>query len=282
VARRAQSSAPRQPQARADAPVTVTALSAPAPQPATLTLRPSVTKMSAEELATFRRAIAKALALEDERGYQYFANWHGVIFQLCIHHEPLFLPWHRAYLYYLELALRALEPTTALPWWDWTASPGIPAAYDQENDPGGGANVLLKAPIKPWGPAQEAPPETNREEGVSGVRPPPYDLTYVLAATSYTDFNKRLWEVHDTVHIWVGGTMEQQEWAAYDPLFWAHHCMVDRVWRIWQHSPLGADPPANLLDIALEPKGMTVRKTLDVTGLGYDYAATSSSVAGTT
>jgi tyrosinase len=261
--------------------VTVTALSAPAPQPATLALRPSVTKLSPEELATFRSAIAKALALEDERGYEYFANWHGVIFQLCTHHEPLFLPWHRAYLYYFELALRALEPTVTLPWWDWTASADLPSAYSNAVDPAGNENVLLKAPIRPWGPAREAPPETNREVGASGVSGPPYDLTYALAATSYTDFNQRLWEVHDTVHIWVGGTMSDPAWAAYDPLFWAHHCMVDRVWRIWQHSNPGGNPQANLLGTPLEPKGMPVSKTLEVKGLGYDYAGTASSVPGT-
>jgi tyrosinase len=261
--------------------MTVTALAAPAPQPGALTLRPSVTKLGTEELATFRSAIAKALARKDEKGYEYFSNWHGVTLGWCKHHEPLFLPWHRAYLYYFEQALREFEPTVALPWWDWTASPGLPAAYTDPLDPAGNANVLLKAPIQPWGPAA-GPPETNREEGASGAPGPPYDLTYVKEAKTYTDFNERLWEVHDTVHVWVGGTMGEQSWAAYDPLFWAHHTMVDRVWRIWQHDNQGADPPANLLKTALEPNGMTVSKTLEVNGLGYDYAGTSSSVAGTT
>ena len=33
----------------------------------------------------------------------------------------LFLPWHRAYLYFFERALRDRVPTLAQPWWDWTA-----------------------------------------------------------------------------------------------------------------------------------------------------------------
>jgi tyrosinase len=262
--------------------MTVTALASPAPQPATLALRPSVTKLSPAELATLRGAIAGALKLDDERGYQFFANWHGVTFGYCRHHENLFLPWHRAYLYYFELALREVEPTLALPWWDWTTSPEIPPAYTQATDPSGNENVLTKAPVKPWGPAKDAPPETFREVGKAPVPGPPYDLTYVMGATSYSDFEERLWEIHDTVHVWVGGTMGNPDWAAYDPLFWAHHAMVDRVWRIWQHSNPGANPPANLLDTPLEPRGMRVRDTLEVRSLGYDYVGTASAVAGTT
>ncbi len=262
--------------------MTVTALTSPAPQVAALALRPSVTKLSPAELATLRSAIAGALKLNDERGYEYFANWHGVTLGYCRHHEDLFLPWHRAYLYYFELALREVEPTLALPWWDWTVSPEIPAAYTQATDPSGAENVLLKAPIEPWGPAVRHPAETYRKVGVAPVPGPPYDLTYVMAATSYKDFEERLWEIHDTVHVWVGGTMGNPDWAAYDPLFWAHHTMVDRVWRIWQHNNPGANPPANMLDTALEPRGMRVRETLEVRGLGYDYVGTASAVAGTT
>jgi tyrosinase len=261
--------------------MTVTALAAPALRPADLALRPNVTKMSPAELATLRSAITKALALEDERGYQYFANWHGVIFELCRHHEDLFLPWHRAYLYYLELALRKLEPTLALPWWDWTASGAIPAAYTDAKGPDGHDNVLLKAPIKPWGPAKNPPPETFRRPGRAPVQAPPYDLAYVLAATSYTDFEQRLWTVHDTVHVWVGGTMGNTDWAAFDPLFWAHHAMVDRVWRIWQHNNPGAGPPATVLDVALEKGGIRVRETLEVRNLGYDYVGSTGAAPGT-
>jgi tyrosinase len=261
--------------------MTVTAATVPTSHPATLTLRPSVTKLSPAELATLRSAIGKALQLDDERGYQYFANWHGVTLGYCRHHEDLFLPWHRAYLYYFELALREVEPTLALPWWDWTTSATIPAAYTEASDPSGNENVLSKAPIKPWGPANVAPPETSRKVGRPPVQGPPYDLRYALAATSYKDFEDRLWEVHDTVHVWVGGTMGDPSWAAYDPLFWAHHTMVDRVWRIWQHDNPGASPPATLLDTALEPRGMRVRDTLEVRSLGYDYAGTASAVAGT-
>lgn len=70
--------------------------------------------------------------------------------------------------------------------------------------------------------------------------------------------------------------------AAYDPVFWAHHTMCDRIWRLWQLRHTGSNPPASILDEALPPFRMTVRQTLSVTALGYDYAAStaSSQVAG--
>ncbi len=34
----------------------------------------------------------------------------------------MFLPWHRAYLYFFELALQDRVPEVAIPWWDWTSA----------------------------------------------------------------------------------------------------------------------------------------------------------------
>lgn len=42
--------------------------------------------------------------------------------------------------------------------------------------------------------------------------------------------------------------MGQIVYAAFDPIFWAHHCMIDPLWRIWQLRHPGALPPARLLD----------------------------------
>ena len=52
--------------------------------------------------------------------------------------------------------------------------------------------------------------------------------------------------------------------------------MIDRLWRLWQlrHPARAA---RGILDEALPPFRMTVRQTLSVTALGYDYAVASSS-----
>ena len=49
--------------------------------------------------------------------------------------------------------------------------------------------------------------------------------------------------------------------------------MIDRLWYLWQISPRGVNPPASLLDRALAPWPVTVRQTLDISTLGYEYAA---------
>jgi tyrosinase len=102
----------------------------------------------------------------------------------------------------------------------------------------------------------------------------------VLAIRDFTGFSSEVEGLHDRVHMWVGGHMGQIPYAAFDPIFWAHHCMIDRLWRVWQLRHPGARPPAAILDDALPPFRMTVRQTLSVTALGYDYAVASSS-AGT-
>ena len=66
--------------------------------------------------------------------------------------------------------------------------------------------------------------------------------------------------------------MSQVAAAAYDPIFWSHHAMVDRLWQMWQGRHPGESPPREILDKALPPFGMTVRETLSVPALGYDYA----------
>ncbi len=68
--------------------------------------------------------------------------------------------------------------------------------------------------------------------------------------------------------------------AAYDPLFPAHHTMIDRIWRLWQLAHPHATPPAALLSTALPPFRMTVAQTLDASTLGSDYAASSTAAQG--
>ena len=58
------------------------------------------------------------------------------------------------------------------------------------------------------------------------------------------------------MHIWVGGDMGPGT-SPNDPVFFLHHCNVDRFWALWQHAhpglgylPAAGGPPGhNLNDV---------------------------------
>lgn len=41
-------------------------------------------------------------------------------------------------------------------------------------------------------------------------------------------------ELHNCIHVWVGGTM-QALYSPGDPIFFLNHCNVDRIWAEWQN-----------------------------------------------
>jgi tyrosinase len=266
----------------------------PSAQRAALKVRESITQLSDESLRRFGEAVQRLLERPDNRGFQYFAGWHGVPLGICRHHDVYFLPWHRGYLYFFELALQDIDADVTLPWWNWMDEQGIPASFEQP--------PLDGAPIDPMGvPHQPGwPTQTSRDPGAPvppgfpAPWPPPLRRTviggqevdlyaWIMDSPDYLQFMQRCWRVHDNIHVWVGGTMGDPNWAAFDPLFWAHHTMVDRLWRIWQHNHPGGDPPPAILDepltFATSPS-MTVRELLDVTQLGYEYAGQTATVGG--
>jgi tyrosinase len=51
--------------------------------------------------------------------------------------------------------------------------------------------------------------------------------------------------LHNRVHVWVGGTMESVPTAPNDPVFFIHHCYVDKLWAQWQRRwPVARFPEA--------------------------------------
>jgi tyrosinase len=243
--------------------------------------------MSTGQLSQFRAALSAAMAIGDDRGYQYWAGIHGLPEPMyCQHSTPghsalLFLPWHRAYLYFFEKQLQDRVPGVTLPWWDWTKDHqiGLPPAYSKARVDGK-ANPLVSASIQPSGRRRASEKRTVREPGNPNWLPGEGQLKAVLANRDFFTFQTQLESIHNGVHGWVGGTMNDIGVAAYDPIFWAHHCMIDRVWYLWQLEHPGAALDAKFLEQALPPFPMTVRQTLDITALGYDYAAATAAVPG--
>jgi tyrosinase len=263
-----------------------------AQQPATpLRFRRSVERLTPGQLRALRDAFARVYPISDERGYQFYAGIHGyplpAYCDIAHGHPEYFLPWHRAYLYFFERALRAQNGDAALPWWDWTSpgsqTTGIPKAY-ADGQAGNKPNPLYAAAVNAAAADQgekRGDPRastTERHPAQPGTNPLPtaeWVAWLIDNHPSFTDFSSRLEKAHGDVHVWVGGHMSDIGFAAYDPIFWAHHTMIDRVWALWQLK-WGKTPPAPALDQALSPFPMTVRQTLSVHSLGYEYAASSA------
>ena len=257
-----------------------------------ITTRRSVASVETDAalLSALRNAYRSMQALTDNRGWAYWAGLHGFPQWFCWHHgrargqmaQPpynLFLPWHRAYLLYWENAMRDQDPAAALPWWDWTSSSshliGIPRTFT-EPLADGSPNPLYAGPV----PEIQGDPAhaSTRDPGDPADLPTRAQYDAVLALENFLDFQEQLENIHDGIHGWTGGDMGVVSTAAYDPVFWSHHCMIDRAWAIWQDTFGVMSIPSDYLDRTLEPFALRVRDVLDITQLGYEYVVSRSSV----
>ena len=241
--------------------------------------------------------------IKDDRGYGRLAGIHGIPDNKCKHGESdtifdpsfrLFLPWHRAYLYWFERYLQDAQKdaTITVPWWDWTSNAtrarGIPKAFSQEFA-NGNPNPLYKFHVivpdnvnldslADAGIVREREFDTHREPLRPSLLNPytrPQKIEELLSLRDYGDFSDQLEDTHNFIHGWVGGNdgdMGSISFAAYDPIFWSHHCMIDRLFWLWQLRP-GHSLPLYLHDEVLEPFNLTVRQVLNIYQLGYDYAS---------
>ncbi len=103
---------------------------------------------------------------------------------------------------------------------------------------------------------------------------------------NYTTFSNNAFGVqadsleslHDTIHSLVGGFGPGQpssqaghmafiQWSAFDPIFFLHHCMVDRVLAIWQalHPTEWVTPTRALTNSYTIRRGQTVSSTTPLT-----------------
>ncbi len=264
-------------------------------------LRPSVEQSN---VAALRDAYGKmqAISATDNRSWIYWADLHGFPSFDCWHHfregpanrrfpYNLFLPWHRAYLLSWEHVARDQNAEAIPPWWDWSSGPshqtGIPEAYAQEqvdNQP----NPLFSgpAPDMPGLPAHR----TRRFPGDPAELPDAQAVEDLLNLSTFEDFSLQMEDLHDQVHGWVGGVdpndpsrggdMGVIATSAFDPIFWAHHCMIDRIWYLWQLRHGATNIPPSYRGLPLGPFSLTVDDVLDIHNLGYDYASSSVVVAG--
>ncbi len=199
-------------------------------------------------------------------------------FPADIHNNWYFLPWHRAFLYFHECALRAalrsVSPGDAdlfrLPIWDWDTAATIPEFYRELGLP----SFLSQGCRRNYFSSAKA--FTNY-----------CSLQAWLGSTRFEDFcgsspDKNSTPVssqgpHAAFHSLVNGALGDMSYAAADPVFYAHHANVDRFWAFWMKN--GGHPALqDWLDIPMvfyDEHNQLVRALPrdfeDHRQLGYDY-----------
>ncbi len=262
-----------------------------------------VDALTLPHMSRYATAIEVSKDISDNRGYFHFAGLHGAPGRWCWHHQfsqqsnlsgRVFLPWHRAYLHRLEQSLQDIDFECAIPWWDWTLSEGIPEAFSS-NDFEGRNNPLQKTRIQLFPPqvpnAVDQETFRNPDPNLPVFSFPAADVNedgratlaevtdyLVNEVTRFEVFNDLLETIHDFIHVYVGGSMADVTFAAFDPIFYSHHCMIDRIWAQWQAVHGIDNYPNGLKSIVLEPFGLTVEEVLNFETLGYEYADSVSDI----
>ena len=148
-----------------------------------------------------------------------------------IHRGQEFLPWHRWFVLRLEQELQAIDARVSIPYWDWAR----PGADDLDAEPwksffGGRSNTGGR--FDHWSYERRSDDGGNSLPGYA-------TLINELDRTTYADFRAIEIGSHVPGHTWTGGDMASPR-SPIDPLFFLHHCNLDRLWAIWQLNNPGA------------------------------------------
>ncbi|SAL53848.1 Tyrosinase [Caballeronia humi] len=170
------------------------------------------------QYASFLNAIATMRANTNASDPNSWLYWVNVHVNYCPHKLPYFLAWHRGYMWYFERQLKLISGDSylTLPYWDWYTYPTMPAEF---TDTASG-NPLYVPRVN-----------TNVYSAL--------DLTPFQASTvnfqrgTVNSFEERFeTRPHNPIHNIIGNVMSQMT-SPTDPIFYLHHCNVDRLWHAW-------------------------------------------------
>src|SRR5262245_3080864 len=173
-----------------------------------------------QAVAIYKDAVSKMMALpsSNPRSWAAQAGIHGTVaggFNFCQHGTDHFFSWHRAYLLYFERICQELtgEKKFGLPYWNWNQDPAIHPEFTNAGSP------LFH-------------PRNNTT--VAGN--PAFNNTTmntIFGDNNFFTFSSQIeGSPHNTAHGVIGQDMGTGG-SALDPVFWAHHCMVDYCWAKW-------------------------------------------------
>jgi tyrosinase len=252
---------------------------------------------NATKLKKFSDAVKvmKSRPVSDKTSWAYWANIHGINgasnpdWNQCRHAQWWFVAWHRAYVLELEHQLQAAihDPNFRLPYWDYldAGQRKIPAAFkkttsslfesQRDGDEVGFETVDLQKTF-------------SATKYLGSITAGGFGGASVSSGTISGPFSKRgrmEQNPHNTVHVDIGGLMGDPATAAQDPIFWVHHCNIDRIWEVWikngpHTNPAGAftTETFTLPGVNGQPVTHKVADMFDTKKLGYTYDRTNLQV----
>jgi len=185
-----------------------------------------------------------------------FPGDQDTFWALCEHDSWFFLPWHRLYIHFFEKVVAKIIAAMpdgpkdwALPYWNVTATPLLPEPFrkpaDSSNhlfvpEPGRAKRVNNGDPfldLDRFGNLDPSKPDTNvnclKAKSFKGNDPAfggPVQHSHGPGGGGTLEVVP-----HNVVHGHFGDRsfMFFPVTAALDPIFWLHHCNIDRLWEIW-------------------------------------------------
>ena len=226
----------------------------------------------------------------------------------CQHNSWFFLPWHRMYLAIFEQIVADTVTKLggpaywALPYWNYSDASNsnarfLPGAFRATNLPDGSPNPLR---VEARGVGVNEGEEFAFDQDVDVAvclteedfisAPFGGDPGFGGRRTVFNHFGGPSGDLervpHGSMHVAVGGDfgwMSAFNTAGLDPIFWLHHCNLDRLWEVWlRRDPAHLNPaePQWLSSISFEfrdaqgePLSLNCSQVVDSTAppLEYEY-----------
>lgn len=212
-------------------------------------VRKSFKNLTAAELAAFKNGVAvmKSRATNDPTSWAYQAAIHGTTltptqtaWNTCQHNITHFFSWHRMELCFFERILRKASgmPSLGLPYWNYSDSADPNARF---------LPAAFRTPANATNPLFTANRNANINNGTGQLSASAVSLAQAIPGPIpfYTFSGNVNGTPHGAVHGGIGGGMGSVPTAALDPIFWLHHCNIDRLWNRWLAGGGGrANPPS--------------------------------------
>jgi hypothetical protein len=211
-------------------------------------IRKNFKNLTAAELTAYKAGVAamKARPLNDPTSWGYQAAIHGTFstpvqtaWNTCQHNTTFFMSWHRMYLCFFERILRKASGNAnfGLPYWNYSDAADASARF---------LPSAFRSPANATNPLYDSTRSASLNNGSGQLSASTVNLASIIPGpVGFYPFSSSInGTPHGAVHVSVGGDMGAFETAGIDPIFWLHHCNIDRLWNKWLSGGGGRSNPA--------------------------------------